>query len=97
MEIINVSEIKSLVIKAQTALSVALHALNTKILIGEINHPETPAEKKPRKKRTRKVKMDLEKEYQTERHEPLSLPDGDVGSTFYTPKKKKEKKEPTVE
>ena len=57
MESIHVSEVKSLILKAQTALSVALHALNTKILVGEINHPETPAEKKPRKKRTPKVKV----------------------------------------
>ena len=57
MDIVNLSEVKSLILKAQTSLAVALHALNTKILIGEINHPETPVEKKVRKKRTRKVKV----------------------------------------
>jgi len=141
MEIVNVSEVKSLVLKAQTALAVALHALNTKILIGEINHPETPVEKKVRKKRTRKVKvvepgmvianildsslpdakkiksgrrtkkemelapprsqpqMDLEKEYQAERHEPLNLPE-DKDPFFAKVKKvrkKREKKVPMVE
>jgi len=112
MEIVNVSEVKSLILKAQTALAVALHALNTKILIGEINHPSDSPPKIKRKRRTKKEmgaapKMDLEKEYQAGRIPPIlsasdanknigNLPDGDKGNTFYE-KKKREKKEPVVE
>ena len=55
--IINVSDLKKLIATAHATLCVVIHALNTKILVGEINRPETPVEKKVRKKRTRKVKI----------------------------------------
>lgn len=143
METVKVSEILDLVKKIHKDAQTTIHFLEGRILIGEINHPESPVEKKPRKKRTPKVKivepgmiianildsslpgavkvkrkrrmkkemalnataghikMNLEKEYQAERHEPLNLPDADAGSTFYgKPKKerkKREKKVPTVE
>ena len=82
MDTVNVSEITSLMLKAQAALAVALHALNTKILVGEINRPEAPVEKKPRKRRTKKeialtataghfIEVDLEKEYQAGRIPPI--------------------------
>ena len=58
MESVNVSDIKNLLIRAQVSIVVALHDLDTKILIGEINRPATMVEKKPRKKRTQKVKAE---------------------------------------
>ena len=100
-ETIKVSDIKKFISQAHATLSIVLHALETRTLIGIINQPGTPVEKKPRKRRTKKeialnataghIKMDLEKEYQAERQEPLNLPDGDKNSTFYG-KKKREKK-----
>ena len=58
MDTVQLSDIRSLLSKAQASIAVALHDLDTKILIGEINRPETPVEKKPRKKRTRKIKVE---------------------------------------
>ena len=52
MEIIKLSEVKDLLSKSHKLLSVVLHALENKALIGEINRPSVSAEKKPRKKRT---------------------------------------------
>jgi len=115
MDTINVSDVKSLISKAHATLCVVLHALDNKILIGEINHPGDPVTKVKRKRRTKNEmearkhtpsmrnppppKMDLEKDYQAERHEPLNLPDADKGNTFYLKKerKKREKKEPVEE
>jgi len=113
-ETVKVSDLKKLIATAHATLCVVLHALDTKVLVGEINRPTDPVTKITRKRRTKKEmkvlpptdpvrnspKMNLEKGYQAERHEPLNLPDGDVGSTFYTPKKerkKREKKVPVVE
>ena len=103
METVNVSDVKGLISKAHATLCVVLHALDTKILVGEINRPSDSVVKIKRKRRTKKeialnataghIKMDLEKEYQAERHEPLNLSDGDAGSTFYTPKKERKKRE----
>ena len=64
-------------------LNMILNAIDTKILVGNIH---VPAEKKPRKKRTRKVKA-------VEFPPPTTLPDADENSTFYG-KKKRERKEP---
>ncbi len=101
--VINVSDVKSLIAKAHATLCVVLHALETKVLVGEINRPGIPAEKKPRKKRTRKVKMNLEKEYQADRigpplQKPLNLPDADKDNPFYAkPKKERKKREKKID
>ncbi len=58
MERVNVSEIKGLLLRAQKDIALAIHWIDTKILIGEINRPEILAEKKARKKRVPKVKVD---------------------------------------
>ncbi len=58
MESVNVSEIKGLLLRAQKDISLAIHWIENKILIGEINRPEILIEKKPRKKRTPKVKIE---------------------------------------
>ena len=112
METVKVSEILDLVKKIHKDAQTAIHYLEGRILIGEINHPSTFSPPKiVRKRRTKKEmelapprsrpQMDLEKEYQAERHrgipEPIEpLPDGDAESTFYT-KKKREKKGAEVE
>ena len=57
MDVINISEIRKYLGRMQIDLEIVLHAIDTKVLVGEINRPEAPAEKKPRKKRTRKVKV----------------------------------------
>jgi len=90
-EIIKVSDLKSLVSKAHATLCVIIHALDTKVLVGEINRPEMPVAKFARKRRTKKEMevrqpkssmrnpppspMDLEKEYQTGRTSDLILPE----------------------
>ena len=51
---INLSDVKKLIATAHATLCVVIHALDTKILVGEINRPEPLAEKKPRKRRTKK-------------------------------------------
>ncbi len=80
-ETFKVSDLKKLIATAHATLCVVLHALNTKILVGEINRPLNSPPKIKRKRRTKKeimqsgqrmeltpkVKMDLEKEYQIER------------------------------
>jgi len=100
METVNVSDLKKLIATAHATLCVVIHALDTKVLVGEINRPSDSVVKIKRKRRTKKeialtataghIEMDLEKEYQAERH--ASLPDADRGNTFYEKKKKKEKK-----
>ncbi len=70
--VINVSDLKKLIATAHANLCVVLHALNTKILVGEINRPENSPPKIKRKRRTKKEmgvapKMNLEKEYQAGR------------------------------
>ena len=127
MEILTVKEVLSELEKIKKLVVMVLSDLQRKTLIGEINRPETPAEKKPRKRRTKKeimqsgqrmeltskVKMDLEKEYQSGRTSDLILPNNvlvtahDRGSTYLNPpvpplktkkeRKKKEKKVPVVE
>ncbi len=104
MDTVNVSDVKTLISKAHATLCILLHALDTKILVGEINRPSDPVTKIKRKRRTKKemafmppIKMDLEKEYQADRigpplQKPLNLPDADANNPFYT-KKKREKKE----
>lgn len=57
MESIHVEEIKKVLTGVKSTVEVLLHAISNKILIGEINRPNVPAEKKPRKKRTPKVKV----------------------------------------
>ena len=99
METVNVSEIRSLLLKAQSSLAVALHGIENKTLIGEINRPTNSP---PKIKRKRRTKKEIEKEYHTERHEGIPeptepLPDADEGSTFYGKKKKREKKVAEVE
>ncbi len=100
MDTINVSDLKSLISKAHATLCVVLHALDTKVLIGEISRPAAQVTKVKRKRRTKKEmesatpKMDLEKEYQADRHESLNLPDADIDSEFYgKPKKERKKRE----
>ncbi len=90
METVKVSEILDLVKKIHKDAQTAIHYLEGRILIGEINRPDMPAEKKPRKKRTRKVKP--VPDFQP----PNTLPDADESNPFYG-KKKREKKEPVVE
>ncbi len=51
MESVNVSEIKGLLLRAQKDIALAVHWIENKILIGEINRPEILAEKKPRKEK----------------------------------------------
>ncbi len=108
MDTINVSDVKSLIAKAHATLCVVLHALDTKILVGEINRPLNSPPKIKRKRRTKKemgsapVKMNLEKEYQAGRTSPIlseanrigNLPE-DKDPFFAKAKKKREKKEPT--
>ncbi len=118
-ETVKVSDVKSLIAKAHATLCVVIHALDTKILVGEINRPEALATKIKRKRRTKgemearkhtpsmrnppELKMDLEKEYQADRHEPLNLPDADKGNTFYTTpnltilKKERKKREKKID
>jgi len=57
MEIVKVSEILDLVKKIHKDAQTAIHYLEGRSLIGEINRPSVSAEKKPRKKRTPKVKV----------------------------------------
>ena len=98
MDIINISEIRKYLGRMQIDLEIVLHAIDTKVLVGEINRPEAPAEKKPRKKRVRKVKV-VEPGIVIANILDSSLPDADKNSTFYGKKerKKREKKEPVVE
>jgi len=106
-ETIKVSDLKKLIATAHATLCVVIHALETKILVGEINRPSDPVTKIKRKRRTREeiaraygnrktkkspIKMNLEKEYQAERHDPLNLPDADAGKAGEFWKKKREKK-----
>ena len=56
METIKIFEIKRLILNAQSALAVALHAIETKIIIGEIHHPEAP---KPKRVYRKKVKAEI--------------------------------------
>jgi len=58
METINLSEIKRLILEAQRSLAIALHAIETKVLIGEINRPEPP---KPRRNRRKKAEIEAAK------------------------------------
>ncbi len=118
MDTINLSDVKKLIATAHATLCILLHALDTKVLVGEINRPSDPVIKIKRKRRTKKeialtatadhIKMDLEKDYQVGRIPDLMvpgpivvLPDADKDSTFYgkskKERKKREKKEPTVE
>ena len=46
METIKIFEIKRLIWEAQRSLAIALHAIETKVLIGEINRPEAPKPKR---------------------------------------------------
>ena len=88
MDAINFSDLKKLIATAHQTLCVVLHALNTKILVGEINRPTDPAPKIKRKRRTKR-------EMSASGIPPVAgmsnLPDADEGSTFYQ-KKKREKK-----
>jgi len=88
MDTIHVSELRAIAERAKTLVNDAIDeitgAIDTKILVGNIH---VPAEKKPRKKRTRKVKI---VEFPPPKAD-ASLPDADEGSTFYG-KKKREKK-----
>jgi len=55
MDTINFSDVKKLIATAHQTLCVVIHALETKILVGEINHPaEAPSPKTKRKRRTKK-------------------------------------------
>jgi hypothetical protein len=93
METLTVKEVLSELEKIKKLVVIVLSDLQRKTLIGEINHPVAPAEKKPRKKRTRKVKAT-----EFPPPPPPLLPDADKGNTFYgKPKKKKEKKDAEVE
>jgi len=87
MDTIHVSDLKAIAERARVLVDEAIDeiivAIDTKILVGNIH---VPAEKKPRKKRTRKVRVP---EFPPPKGEP-SLPDADKNSTFYG--KKKEKK-----
>jgi len=101
MEIINLSDVKKLIGTAHATLCILLRALETKTLIGEINRPEAPVEKIKRKRRTKKEmgaapKMDLEKEYQSEKTSDLIFPDADGSHPLYG-KKRREKKGAGVE
>jgi len=113
VETVKVSEILDLVRKIHKDAQTAIHYLEGRILIGEINHPSTFSPPKIRKRRTKKemevapkVKMDLEKEYQIERLPTLiptlqekNLPE-DKDPFFAKAKrvyKKREKKVPVVE
>jgi hypothetical protein len=58
MDTVQLSDIRSLLSKAQASIAVALHDLDTKILIGEINRPAIMVEKKLRKKRTPRAKVE---------------------------------------
>ncbi len=106
METINLSDVKKLIATAHSTLCVVLHALDTKILIGEINRPLNSPPKIKRKRRTKAemafmppIKMDLEKEYQAGRTSPSlseanrigNLPE-DKDPFFAKAKKKREKK-----
>lgn len=81
MDVINVSDLKKLIATAHATLCVVIHALDTKVLIGEINRPLNSPPKIKRKRRTKKemalnataghIKMDLEKEYQADRTSPI--------------------------
>ncbi len=119
METVTVSEILNLVKKISKDAQTILHFLEGRILIGEINHPAFSPPKIVRKRRTKgemearkhtpsmrnppELKMDLEKEYQADRHEPLNLPDADKGNTFYTTpnltilKKERKKREKKID
>jgi len=57
MEIVKVSEILDLVKKIHKDAQTAIHYLEGRSLVGEINRPNVSAEKKPRKKRTPKLKV----------------------------------------
>ncbi len=112
-ETVKVSDIKKLIATAHATLCVVLHALNTKILIGEINHPEAPSEKKPRKRRTKKeialtataghIKMKLEKEYQAGRTSPSLSEANRIGNLpedkdpFFAKAKPKKKQEKKID
>lgn len=54
MDAIHVSEIKNLLAQVNKSLCVVIHALDTKILIGEIHRPADPVTKIIRKRRTRR-------------------------------------------
>ncbi len=59
METIHVSELRTTLIdlreEIKESINAIIKAIDTKILVGEINRPEVPVEKKVRKKRTPKV------------------------------------------
>lgn len=91
---IKVSDVKSLISSAHATLCVVLHALDTKILIGEINRPEGPVEKIPRKRRTkREIEAGKKAPDGTGKGgpEPQNLPDADKGNPFYGEKKREKK------
>ena len=93
MESIHVSELRARLVDFKEGIlesvNAIIEAMDTKILVGNIH---MPVEKKPRKKRTRKVKV---AEFPPPKVE-APLPDADEGNTFYG-KKKREKKIAEVE
>ncbi len=91
MDTVQVSEIRTLLGRMQIDLSIVLHAMDTKILVGEINRPATSMEKKPRKKRTPKVKVE-------DSSPSCNLADKFLDSNpFYNKPKRGRKKKETVD
>ena len=87
MEIIRVSEIKDLLERAHKSLSIALHVLETKILVGEINRPEIF-----KAKRVYKKKIKTEVKVSVPFNPDVNLPEDQ--NTFYSkPKRIRRKKE----
>ena len=94
METIHVTELRAIAERAKglvdEAIDEIIEAIDTKILVGNIH---VPAEKKPRKKRTRKVKPEKAFVGMTEHPDTKTdLPDLDKNNPFYV-RKKREKKE----
>lgn len=96
MESIHVSDLRAIAERAKAlaieAIDEIIDAIDNKILVGDIHRPTG---KKPRKKRTRKLKpVEDFPSVNPENEVEKDFPDADKGNTFYKtePKKKREKK-----
>lgn len=88
MEVVKVSEILDLVKKIHKDAQMVIHFLEGRTLVGEINRPANLVEKKPRKKRTPKVKVE---DFPPPALNPLNPVDAD--HPFYGKKRGRKKKE----
>ncbi len=95
MEVVKVSEILDLVKKIHKDAQMVIHFLEGRTLVGEINRPANLVDKKPRKKRVPKVKVE-------DFPPPVDPSEGTKGiedsdHPFYGKKRERKKKESDID